>query len=118
VVIVFDPLTVSETAEAALALYCAHRGHRRVTGLIYSHSHSDHFGGARGVLDEEDAIARRVPIVAPSGFMWHAVAEDVLAGNAMNRRAMFQFSMSLPRHACSSSTTSRAARSPPVPAAR
>ncbi|MDM0103431.1 alkyl sulfatase dimerization domain-containing protein [Variovorax sp. J22R24] len=99
-VIVIDPLTVSETAEAALALYRAHRGNRPVTGLIYTHSHADHFGGARGVLDESDAIARRVPIVAPRGFMWHTVSENVLAGNAMGRRAMFQFGVTLPRNAC------------------
>lgn len=99
-VIVIDPLTVSETAEAALKLYRAHRGDRPVTGLIYTHSHADHFGGARGVIDEADAIARRVPIVAPQGFMWHTVSENILAGNAMGRRAMFQFGVSLPRNAC------------------
>jgi alkyl sulfatase BDS1-like metallo-beta-lactamase superfamily hydrolase len=99
-VIVIDPLTVSETAEAAIKLYRAHRGDRPVTGLIYTHSHADHFGGARGVLDEEDAIARRVPIVAPRGFMWHTVSENILAGNAMGRRAMFQFGVTLPRSAC------------------
>lgn len=99
-VVIVDPLTVAETAEAALKLYREHRGNRPVTGLIYTHSHADHFGGARGVLDEQDAIARRVPIVAPSGFMWHTVSENVLAGNAMGRRAMFQFGVSLPRNAC------------------
>ncbi|MDM0025446.1 alkyl/aryl-sulfatase [Variovorax saccharolyticus] len=99
-VIVIDPLTVAETAEAALALYRAHRGDRPVTGVIYTHSHADHFGGARGVIDEEDAIRRRVPIVAPQGFMWHTVSENILAGNVIGRRAMFQFGGSLPRNAC------------------
>jgi len=99
-VIVIDPLTVSETAEAALKLYREHRGNRPVTALIYTHSHADHFGGARGVLDEQDAIARRVPIIAPHGFMWHTVAENVLGGNAMLRRGMFQAGATLPRNAC------------------
>jgi len=99
-VIVIDPLTVSETAEAALKLYREHRGNRPVTALIYTHSHADHFGGARGVLDEQDAIARRVPIIAPHGFMWHTVSENVLGGNAMLRRGMFQSGATLPRNAC------------------
>ncbi|MBB3176662.1 alkyl/aryl-sulfatase [Variovorax sp. Sphag1AA] len=99
-VIIIDPLTVAETAEAALKLYRAHRGDRPVTGMIYTHSHTDHFGGARGALDEADAIARRVPIVAPKGFMWHTVSENLIAGNAMGRRAMFQFGSSLPKSAC------------------
>lgn len=99
-VIIIDPLTVAETAEAALKLYRAHRGERPVTGMIYTHSHTDHFGGARGALDEADAIARRVPIIAPKGFMWHTVSENIIAGNAMGRRAMFQFGATLPKDAC------------------
>lgn len=99
-VIIIDPLTVAETAAAALKLYREHRGNRPVTGVMYTHSHTDHFGGARGVIDEQDAIARRVPIIAPKGFMWHVVSENLLAGNAMGRRAMFQFGSSLPRSSC------------------
>ncbi|MGO4328112.1 alkyl/aryl-sulfatase [Cupriavidus sp. 2TAF22] len=99
-VIVIDPLTVAETAEAAIALYRKHRGDRPVSALIYTHSHADHYGGARGVLDEADAVARKVPIIAPQGFMWHTVSENVLAGNAMMRRGMFQGGLSLPKHAC------------------
>ncbi|MDM0111204.1 alkyl sulfatase dimerization domain-containing protein [Variovorax sp. J22R133] len=99
-VIVIDPLTVTETAAAALKLYREHRGNRPVTGMIYTHSHADHFGGARGAIDEQDAIARRVPIVAPKGFMWHAVSENIIAGNAMGRRAMFQFGATLPKNSC------------------
>ena len=99
-VIIIDPLTVAETAEAALKLYRAHRGHRQVTGMVYTHSHTDHFGGARGALDEADAITRRVPIIAPKGFMWHTVSENIIAGNAMGRRAMFQFGSTLPKDPC------------------
>ncbi|CAG2156467.1 alkyl/aryl-sulfatase [Cupriavidus numazuensis] len=99
-VIVIDPLTVAETAEAAIALYRKHRGNRPVSALIYTHSHADHYGGARGVLDEADAVARNVPIIAPRGFMWHTVSENVIAGNAMMRRGMFQSGLSLPKHVC------------------
>jgi alkyl sulfatase BDS1-like metallo-beta-lactamase superfamily hydrolase len=99
-VIVIDPLTVAETAQAAIALYRQHRGNRPVTAMIYTHSHADHYGGARGALDEADAIARKVPIIAPRGFMWHTVSENVIAGNAMMRRGMFQSGLSLPKHVC------------------
>jgi alkyl sulfatase BDS1-like metallo-beta-lactamase superfamily hydrolase len=90
-VIVIDPLISSETAAAALALYRAHRGDRPVTGLIYTHSHIDHFGGARGVLDAAHVEAGRVPVLAPEGFLQHAVSENVYAGPAMARRASYMF---------------------------
>jgi len=99
-VVIIDPLTVMETAAAALKLYREHRGNRPVTGVIYTHSHTDHFGGVRGVIDEADMKARNVPIIAPQGFMFHTVSENILAGNAMGRRSMFQFGGSLPRNAC------------------
>jgi alkyl sulfatase BDS1-like metallo-beta-lactamase superfamily hydrolase len=99
-VIVIDPLTVAETAQAALALYRKHRGDRPVSAMIYTHSHADHYGGARGALDEDDARSRGVPIIAPRGFMWHTVSENVIAGNAMMRRGMFQSGLSLPKHVC------------------
>ncbi len=89
-VIISDPLISAETAAAALALYREHRGDRPVTGLVYSHSHVDHFGGARGVLPDE-AAAAGVPVVAPSGFLEHAIAENVYAGFAMGRRAGYMY---------------------------
>jgi alkyl sulfatase BDS1-like metallo-beta-lactamase superfamily hydrolase len=66
-------------------------GKRPVTGLIYSHSHGDHFGGARGVLDAAAVEAGKVPVIAPAGFMEEATSENVMAGAAMMRRAAFQF---------------------------
>ncbi|MEV7728645.1 MBL fold metallo-hydrolase [Streptomyces sp. NPDC087917] len=65
-VIVIDPLIFTETAAAALALYREHRVERPVTGLIYTHSHGDHFGGSRGVLPHGHAP---VPALAPAGFL-------------------------------------------------
>ncbi|MEU1983177.1 alkyl sulfatase dimerization domain-containing protein [Nocardia sp. NPDC019395] len=87
-VVVIDPLLSAETAAAGLALYRAQRGDRPVTGMIYTHSHADHFGGARGVVPEGHPP---IPILAPAGFLEHAVSENVYAGNAMNRRAIFMY---------------------------
>lgn len=95
--IVFDPLTAKETAAAALALVNQNLGERPVTGVVYSHSHADHFGGVRGVVNEADVVSGKVPVIAPVGFMDHAVSENVYAGNAMNRRLFFQYGILLPR---------------------
>ena len=89
--IIIDPLLATETAKAALALYLQHRPAKPVVAVIYSHSHVDHFGGVRGVVEEADVQAGKMAIIAPDGFMEHAVAENILAGNAMSRRAQFQF---------------------------
>jgi alkyl sulfatase BDS1-like metallo-beta-lactamase superfamily hydrolase len=87
-VIVIDPLISAETAAAALALYRKNRGDRRVTGVIYTHSHVDHFGGVKGVLPDGPG---EVPILAPEGFLEHAVSENVYAGPAMTRRALYMY---------------------------
>ncbi len=96
-VIVIDPLVSTECAAAALALYRAHRGERKVSAVIYTHSHVDHFGGVKGVVCAEDVQAGRVPIWAPAGFLEHAVSENVLAGTAMARRAGYMFAPALER---------------------
>jgi alkyl sulfatase BDS1-like metallo-beta-lactamase superfamily hydrolase len=89
--IIADPLLSAETARAALELYYAHRSRKPVTAVLYSHSHTDHYGGVRGVVDENDVKAGKVKIFAPVGFMEAAVAENVLAGTAMGRRAMYMY---------------------------
>jgi linear primary-alkylsulfatase len=94
--IIFDPLISKETAKAALELANKHLGERPVKAVIYSHSHADHFGGVRGVVDEEDVKSGKVQIIAPEGFMKHAVAENVYAGNAMVRRLFYQYGVLLP----------------------
>jgi alkyl sulfatase BDS1-like metallo-beta-lactamase superfamily hydrolase len=96
-VIVIDPLISTETAAAALALYRRHRGDRPVTAVIYTHSHVDHFGGVRGVTDAAAVAAGRVPVIAPQGFLEHAVAENVFAGPAMGRRAAYMYGATLPK---------------------
>lgn len=95
--IVFDPLTAKETARAALAFANEQLGERPVVAVVYSHSHADHYGGVRGVVDEADVKSGKVPVIAPVGFMEHAIAENVYAGNAMNRRLFFQYGVLLPR---------------------
>jgi alkyl sulfatase BDS1-like metallo-beta-lactamase superfamily hydrolase len=94
--ILIDPLLSNETAKAALDLYLQHRPAKPVAAVIYTHSHADHFGGARGVMSEADAASGKVKVIAPDGFMEHAVAENVIAGNAMSRRAQYQFGSALP----------------------
>ncbi|MEM1391320.1 MAG: MBL fold metallo-hydrolase, partial [Pseudomonadota bacterium] len=95
--IIVDPLTATETAAAALKLVNDTLGERPVTGMLYTHSHVDHFGGARGIISEEEVEARNVPILAPIGFSESAVSENVLAGNLMSRRAILMFGNTLPR---------------------
>lgn len=94
--IVVDPLTSAEPAAAALALMRKHRGDKPVSAVIYTHSHVDHYGGIKGVLTDAD-IAAGARIVAPEGFLAEAVSENVLAGNAMGRRATYMYGALLPR---------------------
>ena len=95
--IVFDPLTMTETAAAALDLVTQHLGERPVVAVVYSHSHADHWGGVRGVIDQAAVDAGDVQVIAPIGFLEHAVAENVYAGNAMNRRMVYQYGTLLDR---------------------
>ncbi|MFZ4688449.1 MAG: alkyl/aryl-sulfatase [Polymorphobacter sp.] len=97
--ILVDPLTTIEAGAAALALVNKTLGARPVTGVIYTHSHADHFGGAPGVISVADAAAGKVPIIAPAGFMHEAVSENIIAGPAMLRRAEYMFGVLLPRGA-------------------
>lgn len=95
-IIVIDPLVYAETAGAALDLYRAHRGDRPVKALIYTHSHGDHYGGAKAVLSQEQVDAGDAVVIAPEGFLYEAVAENVYAGNAMSRRAIYMYGPLIP----------------------
>ncbi|MGJ4899242.1 alkyl/aryl-sulfatase [Bradyrhizobium sp. SZCCHNS3052] len=90
-VIVVDTLTSIEGAQAALELYYQHRGVRPVTAVMFTHTHTDHWGGARGVVDDDAMASGRVPLIAPNLFIEHAVSENIIAGPAMLRRAQYQF---------------------------
>src|SRR5262245_13966948 len=95
--IVIDPLTTAEAAGAAFSLYCAHRPKKPIVAVIYTHSHADHYGGVRGVIDDSVVKAGKVAVIAPNGFMEALGGENVLAGLPMVRRAQFQFGHLLPR---------------------
>lgn len=96
-IIVIDPLISTETAAAALELYRRNRGDRQVVAVIYTHCHVDHFGGVKGVTTQEEVNAGRVQIIAPTGFMEPAIAENLYAGTAMSRRAGYMYGAALPK---------------------
>jgi alkyl sulfatase BDS1-like metallo-beta-lactamase superfamily hydrolase len=96
-VVVVDPLISRECSAAALELYRSERGERAVTAVVYSHSHADHFGGVKGVVDPDAVGAGEVHVYAPERFLEHAVSENVLAGPAMVRRGAYMFGNFLER---------------------
>lgn len=96
-IVVIDPLISQETAKYSLDFYFAHRPKKPIVAVIYSHSHVDHFGGVRGVVSEDDVKAGKVKIYAPDGFLDAAVSENVMAGNAMSRRASYMYGNLLPQ---------------------
>ncbi|MBU1268600.1 MAG: MBL fold metallo-hydrolase [Gammaproteobacteria bacterium] len=95
--IVIDVLTSEETARAAMAFARKHLGNKPVTAIVFTHSHVDHFGGALGVLSAEEVATRKVPVVAPIGFMEEATSENLLVGMAMARRSVYMYGKRLPR---------------------
>ena len=95
--IVFDPLVSAEPVRAAWKLFQEHVGEGLpVTAVIYSHTHGDHWGGVRGIVDEADVRSGKVALIAPVDFMDFTISENVYAGNAMNRRLFYQYGLLLP----------------------
>jgi len=95
--IVIDTLTTPATAKAAYALVSQELGQKPIRAIIYSHAHIDHFGGVKGLVSQEQVDKGEVQIIAPKGFMEAAIKENVLAGNAMLRRATYQYGTLLPK---------------------
>jgi len=95
--IIVDPLTCRETAQKALALVRKNLGDKPVTAILFTHSHIDHFGGALGIMDQDEAKAKKIPIIAPKGFMKEATSENIIAGIAMGRRSMYMYGKDLAR---------------------
>lgn len=99
--IVLDTTTSIETAEASLKLLSKALGEdvkSNIRAIIISHSHTDHFGGLRGVVSPEDVghiEDGKIPIIVPAGFDNAAMKENVYAGTAMSRRAKYQFGAEL-----------------------
>jgi alkyl sulfatase BDS1-like metallo-beta-lactamase superfamily hydrolase len=94
--ILFDPLISVECSAAALELYYEHRPKKPVVAVVFSHSHVDHYGGVKGVISEADVAAGKVRVIAPEGFLEAAVSENILAGNVMTRRALYQYGSLIP----------------------
>ncbi len=94
--IVIDPLTVAETARAARGLIDAEFGQLPIVAVIYTHSHADHYGGIRGIVTDAEVESGSVNVIAPEGFLEAALSENVTAGPAMTRRAMFMYGVLLP----------------------
>lgn len=93
--IVVDPLLSEEAAAAGWKLFAdtveAKSGKLPIKAVIFSHSHSDHFGGVGGIVTPERVKAENIRIIAPHGFSEEATSENVLAGGAMGRRALYMF---------------------------
>lgn len=97
--IVYDTLISPETAKAALDLANKKLGNRPIVAVIHSHSHVDHYGGVRGIVNQADVDSGKVKVIAPQAFVEDAVSENVIAGNAMGRRAVYMYGALLPRNA-------------------
>lgn len=104
--IVFDPLMSVECTEAAMQLMEKNLGKRSVVAVIISHPHIDHFGGIKGVMTadqaadpnqslEQQLASGKIPIIVPEGFEEHAISENVYVGQAMGRRATYQYGVYL-----------------------
>lgn len=95
--VVVDPLTMPATAHAGMQLVYEHVGQKPIVAVIYTHSHIDHWGGVKGVIDEPDVKAGKVKVIAPEHFLEHAISENVIAGNVMSRRASYMYGNLLPK---------------------
>ena len=100
--IVFDVLMCKENMKAAKELMEERFGPLDIKAVLYSHSHVDQFGGVEGIITREQVAdatlslkkqlaSGKTPVLAPAGFLKHAISENVYAGIAMARRAQFQY---------------------------
>ncbi|MCP3709517.1 MBL fold metallo-hydrolase [Paraburkholderia sp. CNPSo 3274] len=98
--IVVDPFITTDVSSAVWKqLVIPHLGDHPITHVIYTHSHVDHYGGVRGLVSDDDLKSGKVQIVAPASFTEAAVGENIIAGNAMGRRASYMYGSLLPRSA-------------------
>lgn len=97
--IIIDAGMTADFASAALKLANEHLGERPITGVIYTHSHIDHYGGIRGLISEEEIAERDIPLIAPDGFLEESVSENVIAAATMRRRATYMYGLLLPNNA-------------------
>ena len=99
--VIIDTGVSIDLARAAVDLFRRHTGNQKpVAAVIYTHTHFDHYGGVKGVVEEDDVTSGKIPIVAPGtieSFNKHAIGENVITGNAMSRRMSYTFGLLLPR---------------------
>ncbi|MBR2886404.1 MAG: MBL fold metallo-hydrolase [Clostridia bacterium] len=104
--IVFDPLMSVECTQAAMQLVEKNLGKLPVKAVVISHPHVDHYGGIKGLVNEEQVAdstlsleeqleSGLIPIIVPEHFTEHAVSENVYSGKAMGRRATYQYGVFL-----------------------
>ncbi len=100
--VVFDVLMCKENMAAAKTLMEKHFGPLHVKAVLYSHSHIDHYGGIYGLISPEEVAdptlslneqlaSGKTVVLAPAGFLKHAVSENLYCGAAMSRRAQYQY---------------------------
>lgn len=92
--VIIDCMAGVESARQGLDLFREHVSDKPVVAVIYTHTHIDHYGGVKGVVDAADVASGKVPIIAPgtiASFDKFAIGENVVAGNAMSRRAQYSF---------------------------
>ncbi len=97
--VIVDPLTVPSTSRAGMELVYKHLGRKPIVAVIYTHSHIDHWGGVKGVIDDVDVREGRVKVIAPEHFLEHAISENVIAGNVMGRRSSYMYGNLVPKDA-------------------
>jgi alkyl sulfatase BDS1-like metallo-beta-lactamase superfamily hydrolase len=95
--IVVDPLISAESANAAMKLFFKHLPRKTIMAVIYTHNHIDHWGGVKGIISDEDVKTGGGRVIAPEGFMKETISENIMVGNAMNRRATYMFGTFLTR---------------------
>ncbi|WP_029288299.1 alkyl/aryl-sulfatase [Cellulomonas sp. HZM] len=97
--VVIDCTTGIESGAQAMRMIREHVSDKPVAAVVYTHTHADHYGGVKGVVDPADVASGRVPIIAPGtvrSFDRFAIGENVVAGAAMARRAQYAFGSLLP----------------------
>ena len=95
--IVVDTLTCRETAAYAYAFARKYLGEKPLSAIIITHSHVDHFGGVLGITSPQEVEQRKLPVIAPEGFLEEAISENILVGSAMARRSVYQYGKYLDR---------------------
>ena len=96
--IVVDPFISTQVAATVWEkLLVPKLGQRPIAAVIYTHSHVDHYAGVRELVDEADVASGKLKIIAPAHFTEAAVGENIIAGNAMSRRASYMYGNLLPK---------------------